>query len=129
MFAGLECCWRKLPPDAVRDATHRIFGAKAVDFHTLYGWIGTLREASFEVMQATEHPFRPLGLNGFLQDEGWANSLRIAGKVVRRRANRLRMSEIGSHFSTHTDYFSYVVLSGSKQSACKVRQERIGNSN
>jgi SAM-dependent methyltransferase len=126
MFAGLEYCWKKLPPDAVRDATNRVFGAETVDFHSLYGWLGTLREARFEAVQATEHPFRLLGLNGFLEDEGWANSLRIAGKVMRRRANRLRMAEIREHVSTHTDYFSYVVLSGSKQAACNVQRKFMG---
>ncbi|MGA9992864.1 MAG: hypothetical protein WBP86_11120, partial [Thiobacillaceae bacterium] len=53
----------------------------------------------------------------FLKDEGWANSLRIAGRVMRRRANRIRMAELGAHFSTHVDYFNYVVLSGSKRVA------------
>lgn len=127
MFAGLEYCWKKLPPDAIRDATNRVFGAKTVDFHSLYGWLGTLHEAKFEAVQATEHPFRLLGLNGFLEDEGWANSLRIAARVMRRRANRLRMAEIGSHFSTHIDYFGYVVLSGSKQAACNVQRKFMGS--
>ena len=125
-FAGLEYCWKKLPPEAVRHATNRIFGAETVDFHSLYGWLGTLHEAGFEAVQATEHPFRLLGLTGFLKDEGWANSLRIAGKVMRRRANRLRMAELREHVSTHIDYFSYVVLSGSKQAACNVQRKFTG---
>jgi SAM-dependent methyltransferase len=127
IFAGLEFCWRRLPPDAVREATYRICGCATLDFHSLYGWIGALREASFETVHATEHAFNLLSPKGFIRDEGWTNSLRIAAKVLSQRANRVRMTEIWSHFSNNIDYFSYVVFSGGKQTVCNVQQRRMGN--
>ncbi|HYP67297.1 MAG TPA: class I SAM-dependent methyltransferase [Thiobacillaceae bacterium] len=125
VFAGLECCWKRLPPPSVREATNRICGAETLDFPALYGWIGALRKAGFEAVRVTEHPFRAFSLQGFLEDEGWANGLRILANVMRSRPNRMRMAEIRSHFSTHAEYFSYVVLSGRKPSARNVRQELI----
>jgi ubiquinone/menaquinone biosynthesis C-methylase UbiE len=114
VFAGLEFCWKRSPPDHVRDSTYRICGCKTLDFHSLDGWVRRLHQASFARVQGVEHPFGLLSVSGFVRDEGVRNSLRIAGKVIRRRAALIRMSQIWRHFSRHKDYFSYVVFSGGK---------------
>ena len=114
VVAGLELCWRKLPPDPLRERTAHIFGCRVADFHSLYGWVGALRGSNFDVNRAEEYPVQAFNATGLLRDEGWANSLRILTKLMRRRACRARMAEIWSHFSRSTDYFSYAVFSGCK---------------
>lgn len=113
-FAGLEFCWKKAPPADVRERTYVVCGCTTLDFHPLAGWIERLRQARFTAVRGAEHPFGLLSMRGFLRDEGLLNSVKIAGRVLRRRAAIARMSEIWSHFSRHADYFSYAVFSGEK---------------
>ncbi len=114
VFVGLEFSWKKSPPSDVRERTYHVCGCKTLDFHSLDGWMEKLHEASLARVKGAEHPFSLLSPRGFLRDEGWVNSLQIAGKVLRRKANMVRMSEIWSHFSRNIEYFSYVVFSGEK---------------
>jgi hypothetical protein len=113
-FAGLEFSWKKAPPIDVRENTYRICGCKKLEFHSPSRWKENLLEAGFSRVTCDEHPFSLLSLRGFLRDEGLANCLHIAGKVLRRKANIVRMSEIWSHFSRNIEYFSYTVFSGRK---------------
>lgn len=117
VFAGLEFCWKKDPPPVVREKTYSICGCKTLEFHSLDTWLEKLRDAGFVRVKGAEHPFSLLSPRGFLRDEGWVNSLQIAGKVLLRRANIARMSEIWSHFSRNIEYFSYAVISGEKVKA------------
>jgi ubiquinone/menaquinone biosynthesis C-methylase UbiE len=121
VFAGLEFCWKRMPSEQMRDATRTVCGCPSLDFHTLYGWIGTLRDARFEALQATEHPYRLLTPAKMIHDEGWANCLRLAGRLLAKRADRDRMNEIRTHLSRHQDHLSYIVFAGKKQSLPKVR--------
>ncbi|MGO9443956.1 MAG: class I SAM-dependent methyltransferase [Thiobacillaceae bacterium] len=121
VFAGLEFCWGRMPTEQMREATRAVCGCRSLDFHTLYGWIATLRDARFESVQATEHPCRLLNTGKMIQDEGWVNSLKIAGKLLIRRADRTRFKEIKRHLSTHQKHLSYVVFAGKKLSLPKVR--------
>jgi hypothetical protein len=73
-----------------------------------------MRQAGFIRVKGEEHPFGLLSLRGFLRDEGLANSLQMAAKMVSCKASMIRMSEIWSHFSRNADYFSYAVFSGEK---------------
>jgi SAM-dependent methyltransferase len=114
VFAGLECCWRRLPPNAVREATYRVCSCETLNFHSLCGWVGTLRDANFAAVHAAEHPVRLLSVKGFLRDEGWSNSIHIAHNVFRRRVNLARMAELWSHFASNNDYYGYVVFSAAK---------------
>jgi len=123
VFAGLEFSWKKPPPPAVREKTYAICGCKTLDFHSRDGWLEKLHETSFDRVKGAEHPFGLLSLRGFLRDEGLANSFRIAGKVLSRRATIIRMSEIWSHFSSNSEYFSYTVFAGEKYSQVGVRRE------
>jgi SAM-dependent methyltransferase len=127
VFAGLELCWRRLPPDPLRERTARILGCKKLDFHSLLGWVGTLRTAHFSVARAEEFPIRVFSPAGLLHGEAWANSLRIVAKLMRQRASRVRMAEIWSHFSRSRDYYSCVVFSGSKQAKGQVKLKLQGN--
>ncbi len=113
-FAGLEFSWKKNPPRHVREDTYRVCGCKKLEFHSSALWKEKLLEAGFDRVTCDEHPFSLLSLRGFLRDEGLGNCLQIAGKVLRRRANIVRMSEIWSHFSRNIEYFSYTVFSGTK---------------
>jgi hypothetical protein len=113
-FSGLEFCWKKAPSPLVQEKTYAVCGCTTLDFHHVDGWRKRLHEAGFSAVKAAEHPFGLLSPRGFLRDEGLVNSMRIAGKVLRRRATMLRMSEIWSHFSRNREYFSYVVFAGNK---------------
>lgn len=93
-FAGLEFSWKKNPTHEVRENTNRICGCKKLEFHSSAVWKEKLLEAGFNRVTCDEHPFSLLSLRGFLRDEGLGNCLQIAGKVLRRRANIVRMSEI-----------------------------------
>jgi SAM-dependent methyltransferase len=121
VFAGLEFCWRRMPGEEVRDATRDTCGCTGLDLHTLYGWIGTLRDARFEAVQATEHPCRAFGATGVIKDEGWINSLRIARRLLLNEADRDRLREIRTHLSRNQGYFSYIVFAGKKLALPKVR--------
>ncbi len=114
MFAGLEFSWKKSPPADVREKTHRVCGCTTLNFHSLDGWLDKLHAAGFARVKGAEHPFGLLSLRGFLRDEGPANSVQIAMKVMGRRATMMRMSEIWGHFSRHSEYFSYAVFAGEK---------------
>ena len=114
-FAGLEFCWKRLPPDPLRARTRQIFASKVLDFHSLFGWIGALRGSEFDVIRAEEHALRVPCPAGLLRDEGWANGLRIVARLMRRRAGRVRMTEIWAHFSHSMEYYSYIVFSGGKK--------------
>ena len=113
-FAGLEFSWRQMPPDPVRDQTYRICGCSTLEFHSVEDWAQRLADNGIGGVQASEHPFNLLSIRGFLRDEGLGNSLQIAGKVLRRKANLVRMRQIWNHFSGNLDYFSYAVLSGQR---------------
>jgi ubiquinone/menaquinone biosynthesis C-methylase UbiE len=121
VVAGLEFCWRKMPQEAMREATRTVCGCNSLDFHTLFGWIGTLRDAQFEAIQAGEHPCRLLSSDKMIQDEGWVNFLKIAGRLLVRLEQRTRFREIKKHLSTHQKYLSYVAFAGKKLSLPKVR--------
>jgi hypothetical protein len=113
--------WRKLPPETLRSRTSAICGGGQVDFHSLYGWIGVLRESAFEDVEAAEHTFQFFSLKGMLRDEGWLNSLCIGLRLLLSPARREKMAEIRSHFFEHGNYFSYVVFSARKQAAGRMR--------
>ena len=113
-FAGLEFSWKKNPIHEVRENTYRICGCKKLEFHSPAIWKEKLLEAGFDRVTCDEQPFSLLSLRGFLRDEGLGNCLQIASKVLRRRANIVRMSEIWAHFSRNIEYFSYTVFSGKK---------------
>ena len=115
-FAGLEFSWKCEPSEVVRQATYAICGCRTLEFHSWRGWASHFDQAGFDRIESREQPFTMLSLPGFVRDEGLANSLRIFGKLVRRRANIQRMSEIWRHFSRHADYFSYTVLSAHRLS-------------
>jgi ubiquinone/menaquinone biosynthesis C-methylase UbiE len=114
VFAGLEFSWRQDPSAHVREKTYAICGCQTLHFHPREGWCQQLRHAGFIRVKGDEHPFGLLSITGFLRDEGLMNSLYIAGKVLSCRASLARMSGIWSHFSRHSDYFSYAVFSGEK---------------
>jgi arsenite methyltransferase len=111
-FAGLEFSWRCDPTPLVRDITHRICGCRILEFYSAAEWGQQLKQAGFDKVEANEQPFTMLSLSGFLHDEGVANSLKIFGRIIRRKANIQRMGEIWQHFSRHIDYFSYTVFTG-----------------
>lgn len=113
-FAGLEFSWRRSPPADVRDQTYQICGCTTLRFHSAPDWAQCLEDNGVHRVQAAEHPFALLSVRGFLRDEGLLNSFRIAGKVLGRRANRVRMTQIWNHFARNLDYFSYVVLAGER---------------
>jgi SAM-dependent methyltransferase len=114
VFVGLECCWRQLPPAAVREATSKVCSCETLNFHSMEGWVGALRDANFATIHAAEHPVRLLSLKGLLCNEGWSNSVRIARNVFRRRQTLIRMAELWKHFSRNSEYFSYAVFSAIK---------------
>jgi SAM-dependent methyltransferase len=114
VFAGLEFSWRQDPTAHVREKTYAICGCKTLHFHARDGWIKQLRHTGFIRVKGDEHPFGLLSITGFLRDEGLLNSMQIAGKILSCRASLARMSEIWSHFSRNSGYFSYVVFSGEK---------------
>jgi len=111
-FAGLEFSWRCEPPPRVRDLTYRICGCRTLEFYSAAVWGQHLQQAGFDTVESHEQPFTMLSPSGFLRDEGVANSLKIFGRIVRRKANLQRMGEIWQHFSRYTEYFSYTVLAG-----------------
>lgn len=113
-FAGLEFSWRRTPPEDVRDQTYHICGCRTLKFYSAAHWAHCLEEHGMARVQAAEHPFGLLSIRGFLRDEGMLNSFRIAGKVLGRKANRVRMTQIWNHFARNLDYFSYVVLAGER---------------
>lgn len=114
VFSGLEFSWKKDPPQGVREKTHDIYGCKTLNFHSRAGWLEKMRHAGFIRVKSEEHPFGLLSVRGFLRDEGLANSMQIAGRMLSCKASMIRMSEIWSHFSRNIDYFGYVVFSGEK---------------
>ncbi|MGA7181598.1 MAG: class I SAM-dependent methyltransferase [Thiobacillaceae bacterium] len=124
-FAGLEFCWRRMPQQAMREATRTAFGCHSLDFHTLFGWIGSLRDAQFEATQGGEHPCRLLSSGKMIEDEGWVNYLKITGRLLVRRQERTRFQEIKKHLSTHQKYLSYVAFAGRKPSLPKVRPAQL----
>ncbi len=110
-FAGLEFSWKHEPSETVRQQTYAICGCRTLEFHSRHGWVSHFDHAGFDRIESWEQPFTMLSLPGFVRDEGLANTLRILGKLLRRRANIQRMSEIWGHFAQHTKVFSYTVLS------------------
>ena len=113
-FAGLEFGWKKPPPDEVRDKTYHICGCRTLEFHSGPDWARRLADNGIHQVDAAEHTFNLLSVRGFLRDEGLGNSLRIGARVMSRKANRVRMGEIWTHFSRNVDYFNYVVMAGRK---------------
>lgn len=111
-FAGLEFAWRREPSETIRSTTYRICGCRTLEFYPSRHWGQLLQGIGLVHARSEEQRFAMLSIPGFLRDEGLANSLRIFGKVIRRRASLRRMAEIWGHFSRHRDYFSYAVLSG-----------------
>ena len=115
-FAGLEFSWKSEPPETVRQTTYQICGCRTLEFHHAREWGRKLRHAGFDQVKSREQPFTMLSVPGFVRDEGITNSMRIMGRLLKRRANLQRMAEIWMHFSRHSDYFSYAVLSANKLS-------------
>ncbi|MHB8697697.1 MAG: class I SAM-dependent methyltransferase [Sulfuricaulis sp.] len=113
-FAGLEFSWKSEPPEAVRQTTYQICGCRALEFHSAQEWGQTLRHGGLDRVESKEQPFTMLSVPGFVRDEGFSNSLRIFSRLMQRRANIQRMSEIWRHFSRHANYFSYTVLSATR---------------
>lgn len=115
-FAGLEFSWKCEPPETVRQTTYQICGCRTLEFHRAREWGRKLRHAGFDQVKSHEQPFTMLSVPGFVRDEGAMNSLRIMGRLLKRRANLQRMAEIWMHFSRHSEYFSYAVISANKLS-------------
>lgn len=113
-YAGLEFTWRAEPPDEVRHWTDTVCGCPSMVFLSTPGWKRELERAGFDHIYANEEPFNMLSMTGFLRDEGVRNSMKIFGRLLRRRANLVRMTQIWRHFSTNLRFFSYTVLAGSK---------------
>ena len=115
-FAGLEFSWRREPTETVRESTYRICGCRTLEFHSASEWEQQLTRGGLHEVKSGEQPFTMLSIPGFVRDEGLTNSLKIFGRVLRRKANIQRMGQIWGHFSRNIEYFSYVVLSGAKLS-------------
>lgn len=113
-LGGIEFAWQHTPPENVRESTHNICGCTVLEFHPRGIWAKWLERADFGRVQSDERPFALLSIPGFLRDEGVLNSLRVAGRVLRRRSHRQRMIEIWRHFSRQRAHFSYVILTGHK---------------
>lgn len=116
-FAGLEFAWRRQPPADIRLSTYRICGCKTLEFFPRDEWGRQFGGGAWGEVNTSEYRFGMLSIPGFIRDEGLGNTVRIVGRLVNRKANLVRMKQIWDHFATHTDYFSYVVLSANKMPA------------
>lgn len=116
-FAGLEFAWRRQPPADIRLSTYHICGCKTLEFFESAEWGRQFGGAAWRQVDTREYRFGMLSIPGFIRDEGLGNTARILGRLVNRKANRVRMKQIWDHFATHADYFSYVVLSADKTPA------------
>lgn len=113
-FAGLEFAWRRQPPVDIRLSTYQICGCKTLEFFQCDEWSRQFKGDAWHQVDTREYRFGMLSIPGFIRDEGLGNTVRIVGRLVNRKANLVRMKQIWDHFATHTDYFSYVVLSANK---------------
>lgn len=116
-FAGLEFAWRRQPPADIRLSTYHICGCKTLEFFKSDEWGRQFGGNAWQQVDTREYRFGMLSIPGFIRDEGLSNTVRIVGRLVNRKANLVRMKQIWDHFATHTDYFSYVVLSANKSPA------------
>ena len=116
-FAGLEFSWKREPIPAVRATTYAICGCRTLEFYATREWRTILTQGGFAQCEARERRFNMLSSVGFVRDEGIGNSLKIAARLVGRKARLQRMAQIWRHFSRHRAYFSYTVLRAEKARA------------
>jgi SAM-dependent methyltransferase len=127
-FAGQELCWRRVPPDPLRQKTQAVHGEGSLELHTKYGWIGQLSNAGFEVMAADEHPFEMFSFGQLLRDEGWLQSLRIGMGLMMSGAKRRKMASIRDHFHDNAEFFNYLVFTAGKSVSGWMRSQVLAYS-
>jgi SAM-dependent methyltransferase len=113
-YGGLEFSWKIQPPSDVAQETYTICGCATLKFYDSKQWHERLQHSLENQAAVTEHNFDLLSVRGFLRDEGIFNSIKIGSKLLRKPAAIKRMAQIWNHFSDHSEFFSYVVLSGHK---------------
>lgn len=113
-LGAIEFAWHQPPPTEVRDDTQKICGCSVLEFHTRDEWTGWLQRLNYQCAQTEEHPFALLSILGFIRDEGIVNCLRIMSKILHRRDNIRRLTQIWGHFARHRAHFRYALLTAHK---------------
>jgi ubiquinone/menaquinone biosynthesis C-methylase UbiE len=115
IVADHEFIWRKTPTPGIR----RAFQVEVcrMEFETAEMWEDVYRKAGLEDIRTISGKFVMMTPRGFVRDEGIANTLRIAGRALRRWAFVKRVVWNLKRIIPAAPYLGYVVLSGVKPSS------------
>jgi len=108
-----EFLWRK-PPTA--EARQIFLGeiCPGMNFDTLEDWLQIYRTVGFQDVQVTSGPFEMMTPWGFLQDEGWLNSMAVMGRAPSRPAYMKKMLWLMPRMQRAVPYLGYVAISAVK---------------
>jgi SAM-dependent methyltransferase len=108
-----EFLWRKPPTSEAR----QIFLGEVcpgLNFDSLEDWVQIYQEAGLGDVQVTSGPFEMMTPAGFLDDEGFANSLAIMGRMFSRLCYMKKMAWLMPRMQRAVPYLGYIVVSGVK---------------
>lgn len=108
-----EFLWRNPPTVEVR----QIFLGEicpGMNFDTLDDWVQIYRNVGFQDVQVTSGPFEVMTPWGFLQDEGWLNSMAVMGRAMSRPAYMKKMLWLMPRMQRAVPYLGYVAISAVK---------------
>jgi ubiquinone/menaquinone biosynthesis C-methylase UbiE len=108
-----EFMWRRPPSEEAREA---FLGqvCPGLAFDTRDDWVRIYTEAGLANIEIDEGPFEMMTPKGFVQDEGFARSLSVMGRVMTRPAYMKKMTWLMPRMRRAVPYLGYIVVSGGK---------------
>lgn len=114
MVLDHEFIWRKPPTPGIRHGFQ--VEVCPMEFETADMWEGVYRRAGLEDVQITIGTFGLITPQGFLRDEGLANTLMIGAHCLRRWAFIKKTAWNLKRIVPAAPYLGYVVIAGTKPS-------------
>lgn len=108
-----EFLWRQPPSQVARD-TFLGEVCPGLNFDTEDDWVQVYREAGLRDITVTSGPFEMMTPQGFLGDEGIANSVAIMGRALSRASYMRKMMWLMPRINRAVPYLGYIAISGVK---------------
>lgn len=117
-----EFMWRRPPSEEAREA---FLGqvCPGLHFDTAADWVRIYTEAGLSNIEIDEGPFEMMTPKGFVEDEGFARSLSVMGRVITRPAYMKKMVWLMPRMRRAVPYLGYIVVSGEKPAQTEARKD------
>ncbi|HEX9934979.1 MAG TPA: class I SAM-dependent methyltransferase [bacterium] len=111
----IELSWKKkASKEFIRSASKEICAACIANVDEFEGWEKLFKKGGVKNLETARYSMHFRGFRGMVEDEGFANGLKVMSKMATHPAMRKRMKNLNAFFKTHQDYVGYGIYTGVK---------------